>query len=282
VIVKLGSTTLGSATIVGLDWSYSWTPQSGDIGAQTINATATSTEGATGNAAGVAVTVVSNASPLTIISSVPVRLWLRADLGVTIATGVSSWVDQANSVAFTQATGGAQPTRNAADSSLNNQATISGDGVNDYLSGAPTIAASYWRCSVAKYNASAVNDRLLDSVGHCTLLGQGSPNVVLFEQGGSNTSANNGFGSTGTWKRVLEQQSNATTDRLKIGSVPATGTALGRTASSSTMTIFAGAAAFFANGAFAEIIITDGIPTPTEQTNIDTYLTNRYLASILT
>jgi Zn-dependent alcohol dehydrogenase len=27
VQVKLGATVLGSASIVGLDWSYSWTPQ---------------------------------------------------------------------------------------------------------------------------------------------------------------------------------------------------------------------------------------------------------------
>jgi lysophospholipase L1-like esterase len=57
VAVKLGSTVLGAATIVGLTWSYTWTPQLADIGAQTLNATATAVAGSTGDASGVAVTV---------------------------------------------------------------------------------------------------------------------------------------------------------------------------------------------------------------------------------
>lgn len=58
VVVKLGSTTLGSATMAGLSWSYSWTPQSGDAGAQTINAVATATaDSSIANAPGIAITV---------------------------------------------------------------------------------------------------------------------------------------------------------------------------------------------------------------------------------
>lgn len=61
VVVKLGSTTLGAATMAGLNWSYSWTPSGGDVGAHTINATATaSSGGATANATGVGVTVTSS------------------------------------------------------------------------------------------------------------------------------------------------------------------------------------------------------------------------------
>lgn len=209
-------------------------------------------------------------NPLTIITSVTVRLWLRADLGVTILSGVSSWTDQAFGLAFTQGTASARPTLNAADSSLNNLATITGDGADDSLVGSLTIAASYYRSGIAKYNAFSVNDRLLDASGKAILLGQGSPLVILFENG-LTTPNNAGFGSVGTWKRFAEQQSNAVTDRLLIGSTNATGVALGRTASTSGMTIFSGAGAFFSSAALRELVITDGIPTVPEQTALDAY-----------
>lgn len=47
-------------------------------------------------------------------------LWLRADIGTTIATGVSQWNDQSgNGNNFSQATGSAQPTVAASVSALN-------------------------------------------------------------------------------------------------------------------------------------------------------------------
>ena len=56
-------------------------------------------------------------------------LFLRADRGVTIGTGVSTWADQSGAVDsnrnFTQATGSKQPTLNATDAAYNNQATLS-------------------------------------------------------------------------------------------------------------------------------------------------------------
>lgn len=48
-------------------------------------------------------------------------LWLRADLGVTIATGVSSWADQSGAglvTGVTQATGANQPTYSTGDSNF--------------------------------------------------------------------------------------------------------------------------------------------------------------------
>lgn len=70
VVVKLGSATLGSATMAGLNWSYSWTPLVGDVGAQTLNATATATYGGvTGNAGGVSITVAASGVALVNASS---------------------------------------------------------------------------------------------------------------------------------------------------------------------------------------------------------------------
>jgi hypothetical protein len=223
-------------------------------------------------------------TPLAIITSVPVRLWLRADLAVTIATGVSSWVDQSsNAYAFNQATGGLQPTRNAADAALNNQGTITGDGSDDYLlNSSIVVGATYWRSCVAKVNTWVTNHRMMDQAGGSGrtgyLLAGSSPNCYLWE----NSSAVFSTGSL-AWKRYEDQQSNATTDYIKVGAANATGTALGRTTSATGLTLFAQAGGPLpAACSFAEIIITDGIPTPTEKTNIDTYLSTRYLASLLT
>lgn len=50
----------------------------------------------------------------------------RADLGTTVATGVSQWLDQSGSArTVTQATGSKQPTLNASDAAYNGQSTLS-------------------------------------------------------------------------------------------------------------------------------------------------------------
>lgn len=55
--------------------------------------------------------------------------WYRADLGVTVATGVSAWADQSgNGDAnrnIAQATAGKQPTLTASDAAYNNKPTLS-------------------------------------------------------------------------------------------------------------------------------------------------------------
>jgi hypothetical protein len=66
-------------------------------------------------------------------------LWLRADLGITIGTGVSAWADQSgtgdSNKNVTQGTGSQQPTRNAVDAAYNNQTTLSfSSAANQFLS----------------------------------------------------------------------------------------------------------------------------------------------------
>lgn len=61
-------------------------------------------------------------------------LWLRADMGITLATGVSAWADQSVSgYDVSQAAGANQPAYNAADADINNHPSIDFDGVNDSL-----------------------------------------------------------------------------------------------------------------------------------------------------
>ena len=227
-------------------------------------------------------------TPLTIITSVPVYNWLRADLGVTIGTGVSAWADQsANAQSYTQGTGANQPTRNASDATLGNQATITGDGVNDQLNNAAAVVpASFWLCLVVKQISWTINCRICESLSGTSKAniyqGSGTPGLQ-FREDALQTTANNGA-TIGAWKRVTAQESNATTDGILIGSTFVGGSALGRTATSNQYTLFgAWAGSLTANVAIAEMILTNGIPNSTEKTNIDAYLLARYgLASLFT
>ena len=71
------------------------------------------------------------------------KLWLRADKGVTTATGVSNWVDQ-SSTAWTasNATGSTQPTYNLASNLLNFNPTISFDGIDDRLTNTANLGTA--------------------------------------------------------------------------------------------------------------------------------------------
>lgn len=66
-----------------------------------------------------AIGIPNRQSPVTGVLFTPADLsglvlWLKADAGITIATGVSAWLDQSTSaVSFTQGTGANQPTFNA-------------------------------------------------------------------------------------------------------------------------------------------------------------------------
>lgn len=113
VIVKLGSTVLGSASIVGLAWSYSWTPQAGDVGAQTINAVATSPSAEVAPATGVAVTVASSIDFASFFTGGTVLQSVQSDKGVT-AGATFTWSDQSgNGKHYTQSVSGKQPTLTA-------------------------------------------------------------------------------------------------------------------------------------------------------------------------
>lgn len=60
------------------------------------------------------------------------QLWLRADLGITIGTGVSAWADQSGTgdanKNVTQAVAGLQPAYSTANAGLNNQPALSFTG----------------------------------------------------------------------------------------------------------------------------------------------------------
>jgi len=88
--------------------------------------------------------------------------WWRADSGIVIDTGVSSWTDRRNGHVLSQAIAARQPVYSAAAATMNNQATLTFDGTNDELFSPE--AASVWKflggdqCSVyGAYRTTAQN-----------------------------------------------------------------------------------------------------------------------------
>lgn len=84
-------------------------------------------------------------------------LWLRADAGITLATGVSQWNDMSGGGAnATQSTGTLQPTYNASDSSYGHQPTMSYLGSSaQYLIGTLTLIQPYTVIIVGENDAAA-------------------------------------------------------------------------------------------------------------------------------
>lgn len=100
------------------------------------------------------------------------QAWYRADLGITIGTGVSAWADQSgNGDAnrnLTQATGANQPTRNAADASYGGKPTLSFNGTTmSMASGAWSVAPPETAATVfivGNNDNGAVQEVFLDSI----------------------------------------------------------------------------------------------------------------------
>jgi hypothetical protein len=92
-----------------------------------------------------------------------IRQWLRADQGVTIATGVSQWRDlSGNNNHALQATGAKQPAFVA--SAKNGKPGVAGDGVDDSMTAAFTLTQPEHVWVVAKWNvAPAAFEDLFDA-----------------------------------------------------------------------------------------------------------------------
>jgi len=87
-------------------------------------------------------------------------LWLRADLGVTLATGVSSWADQLGVQSpFVQATGSGQPTMST--SAVNGHPAVVTNGSQHLLLSSfspPSTDAEIWIVCKAPTSSGAITD----------------------------------------------------------------------------------------------------------------------------
>jgi hypothetical protein len=223
--------------------------------------------------------VSAPATPLTIITSVPVLQWIRADLGITLATGVSAWADQSgNGHHFTQGTGSSQPLYNASDFTLNGRPSVTGDGVDDMLlNGTMPNGTPNWMSGMAKViNWGAL--RMLwgsNAAPECTdlYMASSSPNLALYN-GNLLTNLNDGL-PVGTWGRIETHFINSPACYLKLrNKTISTASAGGLT--STGCALFSSTGSLNANAAFAERIVCGGKPNPGELSLLEAYYVNLY------
>jgi hypothetical protein len=223
-------------------------------------------------------------TPLTIVSSVPFRLWVRADLGITIGTGVSAWADQSgNGNSFTQGTGGSQPTLTAADATLNNLPSVGFDGVDDTMQSALALAAPgttpFFIWGICKQRSWTGNESLVSGSGALLQIAQNtaSPGIAGFD--GTVSPVNNAL-AVNAWGRLEASFQNTAADYVRLIATTVTGI-MGNSANTSVNLGARGGTILFADCAWAELFITLGTPSVGERAALDAYVTARYGAGLV-
>lgn len=229
-------------------------------------------------------------TPLTILGAKLLQ-WCRADLGVTIGTGVSAWADQSgNPNHYLQGTGAAQPSWGAT-AGPNGTPGITFDGSNDILQcggfnlPAPGTTPTYMSFILqqATWNGAS-------GVGIATGIDAtvGFQKLGFFQVGSTPsvrmnnpTNGNLTFALTvATWKRCALTFLNTTADSLKIGSSVTTGINSGNNVSAGRTlgggTVFG---ATFSNIIVADLIYSQ-LPSAQELIDLDAYFTARYGAGL--
>jgi hypothetical protein len=201
-------------------------------------------------------------------------VWLRADLGITIATGVSVWADQSgNSNNATQGTTGDQPAYNASDPAYNGQPTVQFNGSPDYMQMAALFPAQPSTVYV---------------VGECT---SGSGNEPFFTESGNSA----GLYFSGVWEiyaGAVLSSANSVRTRQYFAAIfngassdlyinnPTTPAASGNASTispSGTQYLGTQGLGAFITGKIAEIIVYAGAHTSAQVTTVFAYFNNRYL-----
>jgi len=221
--------------------------------------------------------------PLSILGALAV--WVRADQGITVATGVSAWNDlSGKGVNFSQATAANQPAFIA--SAINGQPAVRGDGINDMMTASLTQAAPgtqpFFVWCVMRQISWTSNDSAFGqgNAGTGWMLRNriASPEWDMF-----NTTHVNGntAGLVGSYFRHEMLFTNSTSDYLKIGATQTSGANAGNLAGDGTLGLFACPGLAAANIEIAEFFIFFGVPTVQNRADLDAYCTGRYGAGLV-
>lgn len=214
------------------------------------------------------------------------KLWLRADNGVSVQTGVSEWLDQSgNGHSFVQADMTMQPALNPSDVNFNGQPSVSFDGVNDWLQDASASITSnhdhtYW-VMLKPATADASNRALTDSsTGREGIWWSSTPlgGKITFFDGGNGRTFDTSTLGVAPLDLIYACDGSSNMARLyqsgfDRGTVANAGYAIGGIVSIGAS--YLGGSWNFA-GEIAELGVIDGVISPTDQMNLRTYLTNRY------
>lgn len=218
--------------------------------------------------------------PQTIMAANCIRRW-KSTNGVSVATGVNSWLDLVASQDFAQGTGANQPTYNATGGP-NSKPSILFDGSNDSLATTMARAAPGTTPSVPwlvmRQITWSSNDPLLsDSAGTMIIRqtsGGASPQLNMVA--GINR-ATNSAATLNTWARARAKFQNSTTDALQLLATDVTdGAAAGNVAGTAPLLGRNGASSVFANWEVCEICFFDAVPSGAQDTALDAYCTAEY------
>jgi hypothetical protein len=212
--------------------------------------------------------------------------WVRADQGITLATGVSAWADlSGNGINFTQGTGANQPT--LVNGAIGGQPAILGDGSNDRLNANWTRSAvgtqPLYVWAVVQSVTHTANDGVMGDFGTTGFMIRQTTSTNYYQWDG--TVVNSVSLATGTPKRIESQFTNSTSDYLKIGSTNATGSNAGNNVSSnnvlSLFTIGNDNGSYCSNIYIAEAFAFLGTPTAQNRADLDAYCTSRYGSGLI-
>jgi hypothetical protein len=230
-------------------------------------------------------TITKLTAPSSVIAVLGSAAWyVDAALGITIGTGVSAWADQSgNGRNFTQATGSLQPLLIA--SAINGQPSVKADGVDDFLQNSFARVAPgttpFYMWFLMRQNTWTFPRALYGDGGSTLQENATTPGITAFN--GTTGPQNNGL-TVGSFKLVEVQYRNSTADYLSIGSVSVTGTNLGnQPGSGGKVGLFASATGTTPSDLeICECGCFLGIPSSGQRSQIASYMSNRYGASVLT
>lgn len=206
-------------------------------------------------------------------------LWLRADLGITIGTGVSTWADQSgNSANATQATGSKQPTVASAQ--------INGRDALHFVAASSQYMTGSFASSITTATLFVVGNQSADSQGYFEADPVNVVNTGLstFNTGGSQFVRRTTTGHDATATASLNANQVITgmvqSTRTDIWTNGTAGTANTDTVTLASLNNYRiGSIAqdlFFLNGYIAEVIVYNSALSSSDRQKVEAYLRNRW------
>jgi len=214
--------------------------------------------------------------------------WYRADLGVTIATGVSAWADQSGSgdanKNVAQATGSKQPTRNTSDAAYNLKPTLSfaSAALQNLASGAWAVAPPK-PCTVffvGNDDGSATNQAAIDDLASYGMLLETNEGAAVGFDIYAGAQLNSGVARSAS-PRVYGAIFNGATSQTFVSANTASATGAAGTAGATGITL--GSThnnASYWNGKLAEIAVYNRVISASEISQLNAYLGTRYAITI--
>jgi hypothetical protein len=224
-------------------------------------------------------------TPVDVVGTANIAAWWRTDSGITLGTGVGSWVPIVGTGTFAQATSTKQPLFTANDSTLFGRGTFVGDGFDDYLTAPLTLATP----SLATPNFFRFIFKTVVHLSGLALLGTGS-NQMSVTMGGvspallqrNTVAVNSNTGApVGTWTRLEVYFSGTTADSLKLGStLVAAGVSAAATVPGPNFTLCARTTASYSQSAFSEGLALNILPSSLQLALLDGLTAHFYKGTV--